>query len=524
MTRETIPVVAPCNICGGTEFGFGPASRLSATKRPPLCVQCRSLERHRVVRAAFDAFPDELLRGTRCLQFSPDPALDPARFGEILVSIWGGENSLDMQAIALPDASFQWIYSSHVINHVPDAAAALRDMLRVVGQGCIVLNVGGSVFNYATLPSDKVFGADRQFKLYGTLYADDIQAVLPQVAVLELVAVDPCSVSIDSIYFASLDEQKLTAMAEAATAHNVHARVFPAQRLASTSTSTSRMPSLDPWDALQREIEEWKASGAAAAFWVRDDDATTPEPRLVELIELCEREAVPLALAIIPLPVTLELIELVSRHQHLVPIQHGFDHLNREPSADKVKSEFPAERGMVEVLRSIQLGRYILTDAFGERALPVFCPPWGMMAECFRERLPALGFTGYSGSRVASEIHRQGSAPAGLRLASAHAAVNRARPSGGRGLAEQQILETLTAVVQTIRLDRSNEPVGIMTHHWGVDESVRHFLKRLFDTTRAAGATWVSAKELFAPRPLSSVHTPAVGNELASAGASTASS
>jgi hypothetical protein len=311
-------------------------------------------------------------------------------------------------------------------------------------------------------------------------------------------------------------------MAKAATACNVHARVFSAKEVAPQWKAPHASKKRDPMETLQREIAEWKASGSSARFWVRDDDATVADPRLIELIELCERESVPLCCAVIPLPMTLELIELISKHPSVTPIQHGFDHGNREPSADKAKSEFPEERDSVEALRSIQLGWYVLSQAFGDRALPVFCPPWGTIAPKFRDRLGDLGFAGFSASRIASELHRQGIEPRGLRLASAHVAVNQPRRDGRNVLPEARILETLASVVRAIRLDGSDEPVGIMTHHWGVDESVRHFLRRLFSATRDAGAQWLSARDLFSAEPVSS--TPLVsGSRAATAEAAVAS-
>lgn len=501
MTTEAVPVLAPCNVCGGSEFSFGPSGRLSLTKRLPTCAKCHSLERHRVVRAAFDALPDEQLAGTRCLQFSPDPALDPARFEEIVVSVWGGQNSLDMQAIALPDACYDWVYSSHVINHIADTTAALREMLRIVGDGCIVLNVGGTVFSYLTAPSQKFCGPDRQFKVYGTLYADEIQEVLPQVAVLELIAVDPCSVTLDSVYFASVNEARLTEMAKSATAHNVHARVFPAKVKATNVAKAPAAKLRAEWKALHTEIGAWLSEGGAAKFWMRDDDATTAHPQLIELADFCERESIPLTLAVIPFPMTQDLVQLISDRPSLTPIQHGFDHQNREQSPNEPKSEFPSGRADLEALRSIQLGWYILQEAFGKRALPVFCPPWGTMRSKLRDRLQELGFTGYSGSRISSELHRRGVAPAGLSLASAHVAVNRPAGKSAAPLPEARILETLTAVIRAIRADDLHEPVGIMTHHWGVDRGVRQFLKRLIDETRSVGAVWVPPTELF-PTPM----------------------
>jgi hypothetical protein len=501
MSTEPIPVVVPCNVCGCAEFELGPSSRTSITKRKPLCSECNSLERHRVVRAVFDAIPQEMLQGTRCLQFSPDPALDRARFVQFVLSVWGGPNSLDMQDIALPDGSFDWIYSSHVINHIPNAHQGLREMLRVVGNGCVVMSVGGTVANYQTKASTKSCGGDRQWKEYGTLYADELQEALPHASVLEIVAADPCSVSLDCVYFISLDEAKLTKIAEACVARNAHARVFPSKRATPIEVSVprSRPKPVGAWQALSEEIEAWKAEGGAAQFWLRDDDATVVEPRLVELIDLCEQEGVPLAMAIIPLPMTPELVNLVSSRAHLTPIQHGFDHQNREPSSEKAKSEFPVERNPVETIRTIQLGWHILHEAFGARALPVFCPPWGTMADKFRGRLVDLGFKGYSGSRISGEIHRQGPPPAGLRLASAHVAVNLPHRNRKDVLPEERILQTLTEVIRGVRRDRVSEPIGIMTHHWGVDGEVRQFLQKVFSLTRDAGGTWTSSAELFTP-------------------------
>ena len=54
------------------------------------------------------------------------------------------------------------------------------------------------------------------------------------------------------------------------------------------------------WDALQRELELWRAGDRQAAIWWRDDDAVRPGPALDRLLELSSRHDVPLALAVIP--------------------------------------------------------------------------------------------------------------------------------------------------------------------------------------------------------------------------------
>jgi hypothetical protein len=220
---------APCNICGGTAFRHGPSQRLASTGRLPLCASCHSLERHRIVRRVFDRLRPRFTEGRRLLQFSRDPGPDPAWFRETTVSVWGGENSLDLQNIELPDARYDWIYSSHVLNHVPDHAAALREMQRVVGaDGVVLLSVGGTVSNYVSTPSNLTLGPDRQFHLYGTEFADDVREMLPDVTVLELVTVDPCTCTMDSVYLTSRNVNQLREMAGRSVPDNIHARVFPA--------------------------------------------------------------------------------------------------------------------------------------------------------------------------------------------------------------------------------------------------------------------------------------------------------
>jgi hypothetical protein len=255
---------AKCNVCGGTSFGRGPSDRLAITRRLPSCQTCQSLERHRVARRVFDRL-HKYFSGKRCLQFSPDPAIDERWFSELTTSIWEGENSLDMQAIALAGGRYDWIYSSHVLNSVPDQAAALREMLRVVGdQGFVVLCVGGTVFNYKTRPSGRSFGRDHQFVLYGTEFADDIQSVLPDVSVVEFVAVDPCTASLDSIYFYSRAEQPLREMAALAASDNIHVRVF-SPRAPQSSTAAETAAAAAETAAAAAETAAAAAETAAAA-------------------------------------------------------------------------------------------------------------------------------------------------------------------------------------------------------------------------------------------------------------------
>ncbi len=120
-----------CPICGGRHFIASDAGRFAKGGLPPKCEACSGLERHRIVRAMFDCLPDGFLRGKSALQFSRDPGVPMERLGDIDVSIYGGDNSLDICRLDRPDDSYDWVIANHVVEHVGDDAAALREMLRV---------------------------------------------------------------------------------------------------------------------------------------------------------------------------------------------------------------------------------------------------------------------------------------------------------------------------------------------------------------------------------------------------------
>lgn len=84
------------------------------------------------MRRVYDAIPQEFLRNTRALQFSCDNAAPASRFGTIEVSVYGGMNSLDMMRIDRPDQAYDWVIANHVLEHVEDDFAAMRELLRIL--------------------------------------------------------------------------------------------------------------------------------------------------------------------------------------------------------------------------------------------------------------------------------------------------------------------------------------------------------------------------------------------------------
>ena len=90
------------------------------------------MERHRVFRRIFLELGPKRLRTLRCLQFSPDPTADRRWFRTREISVFGRSNSLDLQQIDRPDGSYDVIVCNHVLEHVPDYRAALRELTRIL--------------------------------------------------------------------------------------------------------------------------------------------------------------------------------------------------------------------------------------------------------------------------------------------------------------------------------------------------------------------------------------------------------
>jgi SAM-dependent methyltransferase len=103
-----------------------------------LCWRCGSHERHRAQWLLFQRRPALLADADSLLHFAPEWALR-RRFEEITglryvtadIDQPGVDLSLDVTAIELPDASFDAVLCSHVLEHVADDAAAMAELRRI---------------------------------------------------------------------------------------------------------------------------------------------------------------------------------------------------------------------------------------------------------------------------------------------------------------------------------------------------------------------------------------------------------
>lgn len=139
-----------CNICGGTEFEPGFNGRIS-NGRLPLCSNCKSVERHRIIRKIYMPLIAHL-KEWRALQFAPDRSVDREWFKEYVGSSYGKHNSMDMMDTGLESGRFEIVIANHVLEHVADDIKAVVELLRIVGPlGVVHMNVPAPAFRWQTL-------------------------------------------------------------------------------------------------------------------------------------------------------------------------------------------------------------------------------------------------------------------------------------------------------------------------------------------------------------------------------------
>lgn len=149
------------------------------------------------------------------------------------------------------------------------------------------------------------------------------------------------------------------------------------------------------WPELLAELDRWALAGRRIELWLRDDDAIAPSAQLDRLAALSERFAVPVLLATIPLLAEEALARRLESAPLLFPCQHGVRHDNHAPAPQK-KAEVGGHRPADVVLHDIAQGWRRLRELFGNRALPVFVPPWNRIDPAIALALPEIGLAGLS--------------------------------------------------------------------------------------------------------------------------------
>lgn len=153
-----------------------------------LCWRCGSHERHRAQWLLLERRPQLLDRAGSLLHFSPEwclrrrlQALPGLRYvTSDLDPSQDVDLRLDVTALELPDGAFDAILCSHVLEHVPDDAAAMAELRRVTAPGGFTLVMVPLALDRATTYEDPAITApadrEREFLQHDhvRLYAPDI--------------------------------------------------------------------------------------------------------------------------------------------------------------------------------------------------------------------------------------------------------------------------------------------------------------------------------------------------------------
>lgn len=172
-----------CTCCGATFRRFGPFRG----GRDRLCWTCGALERHRQVALLFRRRPELLRPGQRILHVAPEPPLRrlltksrAARYVTADLDAPDVDMQFDLTAVPLGDGSFDAVVCNHVMEHIPDDRAALREIRRILAPGGWALVMTPILVDRTiedpsvTDPRERLrrFGQEDHVRRYGWDYVD----------------------------------------------------------------------------------------------------------------------------------------------------------------------------------------------------------------------------------------------------------------------------------------------------------------------------------------------------------------
>jgi predicted glycosyltransferase len=204
-------------------------------------------------------------------------------------------------------------------------------------------------------------------------------------------------------------------------------------------------------------------------IFFRNDDAGIENERLFKLLDVFEKYAMPLDLAVIPKAVSsqfaADLRRRIDSSPHLFAVhQHGYAHLNHEIT--NRKCEFGAARNKAQQFRDIADGKKILSVFFDDLPQPIFTPPWNRCLTETGEILRELGFKILSRESKAAPLKIKN-------LEEIPVSIDWFAKRKGVALTRAEIGEKLAREIA------GKDTVGVMFHHAVTDASERAMVSEM---------------------------------------------
>ncbi|MCI5120448.1 MAG: methyltransferase domain-containing protein [Candidatus Electrothrix sp. AUS4] len=177
-----------CPVCGKKSSHFRPFGVVP--REDAQCAHCGSLERHRLLCLFFQKKPNLLSGKTKMLHVAPEPCFESIFKKQLgrsyLTADLFNPNAIvkmDICDIQYPENSFDAIYCSHVLEHVPDDKQAMREFFRVLNtNGWAILTVPitrEKTFEDPSIvdPEErlKAFGQEDHVRCYGQDYVERLR-------------------------------------------------------------------------------------------------------------------------------------------------------------------------------------------------------------------------------------------------------------------------------------------------------------------------------------------------------------
>jgi SAM-dependent methyltransferase len=208
-----------CPACGTTVSRFAPYG--TALRPDAQCPGCGSLERHRALWLYLQRQTAFFERPLRVLLVAPDPMLDAEGrrrhpdFLSIDLTPGFAMRRMDLTSLALPDDDRDLVIAYHVLEHIPDDAAAMREIRRVLKpDGIALLEVpvseGVTDERYSSAPPEvraEHYGQADHVRQYGRsdfgdrLAAHGLQAEAIRVGDVMAAEVVPAALDPDEIFY-----------------------------------------------------------------------------------------------------------------------------------------------------------------------------------------------------------------------------------------------------------------------------------------------------------------------------------